>query len=170
VKIYGLSVPLQLQIEKKKGPTYSMFNSLLRRPRKLKTFGEMCVVTTKDKIQSKLTDKGTTCMFVGYANDHASDVYRFLNLKSGRIIKSRDVIWLGKSFGIWNRVQNSTKTEKIDDSDGKDEPQKDVKEDEVIEAVDKEKLDKTKREVSKLKSWFNPDPERLLKTSLQERN
>jgi hypothetical protein len=36
----------------------------------------MCVITTKDKMQSKLADKGTTCMFFGYNVDHASDVYR----------------------------------------------------------------------------------------------
>jgi hypothetical protein len=51
---------------------------------KLRKFGEMCVITTKDKIQSKLADKGTTCMFVGYASDHASDVYIFLNPLSER--------------------------------------------------------------------------------------
>jgi hypothetical protein len=32
----------------------------------LKIFGEVGVVTTKDKIQAKLTNQETTCMFVGY--------------------------------------------------------------------------------------------------------
>jgi hypothetical protein len=31
----------------------------------LKIFGEVGVVTTKEKIQAKLTNQGTTCMFVG---------------------------------------------------------------------------------------------------------
>jgi hypothetical protein len=30
-----------------------------------KIFGEVGVVTTKDKIQAKLRNRGTTCMFVG---------------------------------------------------------------------------------------------------------
>jgi transposase InsO family protein len=32
----------------------------------LKIFGEIGVVTTKDKIQAKLTNRGATCIFVGY--------------------------------------------------------------------------------------------------------
>ena len=33
-------------------------------------------------------------MFVGYTDDHAVDVYRFLNAKPKRIIMSRDARWL----------------------------------------------------------------------------
>ena len=33
-------------------------------------------------------------MFVGYADDHSGDVYRFLNIHTKRIIMSRDVRWL----------------------------------------------------------------------------
>ena len=33
-------------------------------------------------------------MFVGYADDHSGDVYRFLNIKTKRIIMSRDARWL----------------------------------------------------------------------------
>ena len=35
-------------------------------------------------------------MFLGYAKDHAEDVFRFLNLETNRVILSRDVIWLNK--------------------------------------------------------------------------
>jgi hypothetical protein len=84
---------------------------------KLRKFREMCVITTKDEIQSKLADKGTTCMFVGYGVDHASDVYRFLNPHTERIIKSRDVFWLGKSFGTWTKSRNEVNIGKIDDLD-----------------------------------------------------
>jgi hypothetical protein len=48
----------------------------------LKRFGEMCVATTKNKTQGKLSDKGTICVFVGYAVNHADDVYRLLNPKT----------------------------------------------------------------------------------------
>jgi hypothetical protein len=51
--------------ERKQDPTKLMFNGFSKKPRKLKKFGEMCAVTTKEKIQSKLADKGTTCLFVG---------------------------------------------------------------------------------------------------------
>jgi hypothetical protein len=53
----------------------------------------MCMVTTKNKMQEKLSDKGTVCVFVGYAVNHADYVYRLLNSKTKSIIKSRDIVW-----------------------------------------------------------------------------
>ena len=32
-------------------------------------------------------------MFVGYADDHSGDVYRFLNIHTKRIVMSRDARW-----------------------------------------------------------------------------
>ena len=46
------------------------------------------------KMRSKLDNRRKICMFVGYAEDHAGDVYRFLNIHTKRIIMSRDVRWL----------------------------------------------------------------------------
>ena len=59
----------------------------------MRTFGEMAVVAVQEdkKMRSKLDNRGETCMFVGYAEDHAGDVYRFLNIHTKRIIMSRDV-------------------------------------------------------------------------------
>jgi hypothetical protein len=116
---------------------------------KLRKFGEMCVITTKDKNQSKLAHKGTTCMFVGYGVDHASYVYKFLNPNTEQIIKSRDVIWLGKSFGTWTKSRNGVKIDKIDDSDDEEKVKKDTQVNDEVEGVDKRKLDKAKREASK---------------------
>ena len=33
-------------------------------------------------------------MFVGYADDHAGDVYRFMNVQTKRTMLSRDEKWL----------------------------------------------------------------------------
>ena len=62
----------------------------------MRTFGEMAVVAIHEgkKMRSKLDNRGKTCMFVGYAEDHAGDVFRFLNIHTKRIIMSRDVSWL----------------------------------------------------------------------------
>ena len=59
----------------------------------MRTFGEMAVVAIHEgkKMRSKLDNRGKTCIFVGYAEDHAGDVYRFLNIHTKRIIMSRDV-------------------------------------------------------------------------------
>ena len=57
------------------------------------------------KMRSKLDNRGKTCMFVGYADDHTKDVYRFLNIHTKRIILSRDVRWLNI---IWKRYKNKS--------------------------------------------------------------
>ena len=57
------------------------------------------------KMRSKLDDRGKTCMFVGYAENHAKDVYRFLNIHTKRIILSRDVRWLNI---IWKHYKDES--------------------------------------------------------------
>jgi hypothetical protein len=151
--------------DSKKDSTSLMFNKTSKRPRKLRKFGEMCVITTIDKIQSKLADKGTTCMFVGYNVDHTSGVYRFLNPKTEHIIKSRDVAWLGKSLGTWKGSQDEVEINRIDDSDNEKEIQRRSMALDKVNTVDKYKLDKAKKAVSKLKSWFNLDPERFIENN-----
>ena len=71
----------------------------------MKMFGEMAVVTIHEgkKMRSKLDNRGKTCMFVGYAEDHAGDVYRFLNIHTKRIIMSRDVRWLNITWRHYRR-------------------------------------------------------------------
>ena len=58
--------------------------------------GEMAVIAIHEgkKMRSKLDDRGKTCLFVGYADDHSRDTYRFLNIHTKRVIISRDVRWL----------------------------------------------------------------------------
>jgi hypothetical protein len=79
-----------------------IYNKEFKGHKNLKTFGEMCVVTTKKVIQGKLSDRGTVGLFVGYPDNHADDVYRILNIKSKQIIKSRDSVWLNLSYGAGN--------------------------------------------------------------------
>jgi hypothetical protein len=67
----------------------------------LKFFGEVGLVTTKKRIQAKLSNQGTTCMFVGYTEHHSRDVYRMLDLATNSIIDSRDIVWLNKTYKEW---------------------------------------------------------------------
>jgi hypothetical protein len=75
----------------------------------------MGVVTIKSDIQGKLTNRGTTFMFVGYSVNHSNDVYRMLNLDSKRIMNSRDVISSERNFKTWSKLKISA--EKLDDDD-----------------------------------------------------
>ena len=62
----------------------------------------MVAIHEGKKMRSKLDNRGKTCMFVGYAEDHAGDVFRFLNIHTKRIIMSRDVRW---SNIIWRHYR-----------------------------------------------------------------
>ena len=57
-------------------------------------------------MRSKLDNRGKTCTFVGYADDHAGDVYRFLNVQTKRIIMSRDARWLNLMWKHYKRKHN----------------------------------------------------------------
>jgi hypothetical protein len=72
-----------------------------RRPKihnNLKFFGEVGFVTTEEKIEAKLSNQGTTCLFVGYTDHHSRDLYRMLNLTTNSIINPCDIIWLKKTY------------------------------------------------------------------------
>ena len=49
----------------------------------LRSFGEMAVIAISDgkKMRSKLDTRGRTGIFVGYADDDAGNVYRFIIYK-----------------------------------------------------------------------------------------
>lgn len=64
----------------------------------LRTWGEAGTVKIKTDTTPKVNDKGVHCMFVGYADDHAGDVYEMWDPKTKRIHKTRDVIWLKRMF------------------------------------------------------------------------
>ena len=89
-------------------PPYTLFyGEDAKYAQSLRIFGEMAVVAIHEekKMRSKLDDSGKTCMFVGYAENHAKDVYRFLNIHTKRIILSRDVRWLNI---IWKRYKDKS--------------------------------------------------------------
>ena len=46
---------------------------------------------------------GKLCIFVGYAKNHAGDTYCMFNPTTKRVIISRDIQWLNKTYGKWAR-------------------------------------------------------------------
>ena len=48
------------------------------------------------QLTNKLSNKGLKAIFVGFADKHAGNVYRFVNPNTNQIILSRDVEWLSK--------------------------------------------------------------------------
>ena len=89
-------------------PPHTLFyGEYAKYARSLRTFGEMAVVAIHEgkKMRYKLDNRGKTCMFVGYADDHTKDVYRFLNIHTKRIILSRDMRWLNI---MWKRYKKKS--------------------------------------------------------------
>jgi hypothetical protein len=75
---------------------------------KRKPFGEIGYVKTGKKIQGKLDDREEPMMYLGPALDHGRDTFRMLNLKTKRVINTRDVIWTGKVYGDWKGLTKPT--------------------------------------------------------------
>jgi Reverse transcriptase (RNA-dependent DNA polymerase) len=112
-----------------------------------------------------LSDRGRVCVFVGYPSNHARDLYRLLNLKTNHVIKSRDVIWSNKTYGVWMKSKDYPKMTDDDLSDTEvelnnhPEPKESDSSDKSIERAQNKKALK---QMSKFKSWFNPDPSRFI--------
>ena len=84
-----------------KSPPFTQFLGVdAKYAKHLRVFGEMCVVAdTYNKVgRTKIDPRGNISLFVGYCTKHAGDVYRLLNPETTRVIHSRDVKWIGKTW------------------------------------------------------------------------
>jgi hypothetical protein len=80
-------------IKLKTGIPYSAFHkSDPKFIKNLHTFDQKAVINNASPIYKKLKDKGIRVMFVGYAKEHAKDVFCFFNTKTNKIVISREVV------------------------------------------------------------------------------
>ena len=87
---------IMVRPERTKPPHTLFYGKDAKYMRCMRTFGEMAVIAIHEgkKMRSKLDDRGKTCMFVGYADGHSRDMYRFLNIHTKRIIiRWLNIIW-----------------------------------------------------------------------------
>ena len=129
---------IMVRAERTKPPHTLFYSKDAKYMKYMRSFGEMAVVAIHEgkKMRSKLDNRGKRCMFVGYAEDHAGDVYRFLNIHTKRIIMSRDVRWLNI---IWKHYRmKSIYARKqveffLDEEERSVEDEKSYEEDSVVE-------------------------------------
>ena len=97
---------IMVRKERTKPPHTLFYNEEARYVKYLRSFGEMAVIAISDrkKMRSKLDTRDRTGIFVGYADDHAGNVYRFINIQMKKIILSRDVQWLNS---IWKQYKTT---------------------------------------------------------------
>ena len=100
----------------------------------------MCVVAdTNNKVgRTKIDPRGKISLFVGYSTQHAGDVYRLLNPKTNRVIHSRDVKWIGKTWAEFYKIKM------VDRASGYVDPDEDIQlqeeEDQDIDEHDSEAI------------------------------
>jgi hypothetical protein len=110
-----------IQASKMKSPDNLFFEDDKPTLKVLREFGEIGIIVNNHNkaIRAKLEDRGKPMMFLGHAKNHSSDTFRFLNFATNRIVTSRDVQWLGKTYGDWKGITsfNVLKTTTNDDDD-----------------------------------------------------
>ena len=71
-------------------------------------------------------------MFVGYSTQHAGDVYRLQNVKTSRVIHSRDVKWIGKTWAEFYKIKM------VDRASGYVDPDEDFQLEEEDQDIDED--------------------------------
>ena len=102
---------IMVRKERTKPPYTLFYNEEAKYKQYLRSFGEMAVIAISDgkKMRSKLDTRGRTGIFVGYADDHAGNVYRFINIETKKIILSRDIQWLNSFWKQYNTRKDDSK-------------------------------------------------------------
>ena len=97
--------------DRTKPPFTLFYNDEPKYMKFLRSFGEMAVIAISDgkKMRSKLDTRGRTGIFVGYADDHAGNVYRFINIQTKLIILSRDIQWLNSFWKEYKKRRDDSK-------------------------------------------------------------
>ena len=103
----------------------------------------MIAISDGKKMRSKMDTEGRTGIFVGCADDHAGNVYRFRNIQMKKIILSRDIQWLN-SFGKEYKKRKDDSKKLVDEFYSHDEDDriqeerepKELKENEIEETKD----------------------------------
>ena len=81
---------IMVRKDRTKPPFTLFYNEEPKYMKLLRSFGEIAVIAISDdkKILSKLDIRGRTGIFVGFADDHAGNVYRFRNIETKQIISA----------------------------------------------------------------------------------
>jgi hypothetical protein len=74
-------------------------------PISTRKFGEMVVVYQNNNMAPKMKDRGTTCIWLGYAADHAAGTYRVYNPQTRQVIFTRDVQFLNQTYGKYHKAK-----------------------------------------------------------------
>ena len=78
-------------------------------------YGEIGIVKHSGIIK-KTDNKGYPCAMVGYGEDHATGVYRMLNVETKRVSVTRDIKWMNMNFKRYINLEEKGTSEESDSS------------------------------------------------------
>ena len=135
---------IMVRKERTKPPFTLFYNDEPRYMKFLRSFGEMAVIAISDgkKMRSKLDTRGRRGIFVGYADDHAGNVYRFINIQTKKVILCRDIQWLNSFWKEYKKRKDDSK-KLVDEFYSHDEDDQTQEESEPEELKDNE-IEETK--------------------------
>ena len=136
---------IMVRKERTKPPFTLFYNDEAKYMKFLGSFGEIAVIAISDgkKMRSKLDTRGRAGIFVGYADDHAGNVYRFINIQTKKIILSRDIQWLNSFWKEYKKRKDDSKklvdefySHNEDDQTQEESESEEPKENEIEETKD----------------------------------
>ena len=130
---------IMVRKERTKPPYTWFYNEEPKYKKYLRSFGEMAVIVISvgRKMRSKLDTRGKAGIFVGYADDYAGNVYRFINIQTKKIILSRDIQWLNSFWKEYKKRKGDSKN-LIDEFYSQDEDDQTQEESETEEIKESE--------------------------------
>ena len=101
---------IMVRKERTKPPFTLFYNDEAKSTEFQRSFGEIAVIAISDgkRIWSKLDTRARTGNFFGYADNHAGNVYRFINIQT-KIILSRDIQWLNSFWKEYKKRKDDSK-------------------------------------------------------------
>lgn len=82
----------------------------------IQKFGEVGIMTQKEKLKAKIKNRGIPCLYLGHADNHASDVARLLKLETKKVVRSRDVRWLNRTLAEYMKEKGDFEDDSDEDS------------------------------------------------------
>jgi hypothetical protein len=73
----------------------------------LRSFGEIAIVKTPARLQAKLTNRGIPGIYLGPAEDHKDDTYKFWNPITKHIFESCSAIFLEQTYTDFHKLDKS---------------------------------------------------------------
>ncbi len=124
----------------------------------LRRFGEIGVILNKrGQLKSKMLDRGTVAIMVGYHRQSAEGVYRMLNLETYKITQTRDVRWTHQMYYEHSRTSREEEVSSDEsESDTKRNTEKSDDDEQNKKGKTEEQQARLERALKKIDTFYNP--------------